>query len=317
MPAVTTTTPTTIDAVAPALQTFHCKSCGRAIFHSAQIAREVNLWDLGDYQAWAYQLTDDVDVSGLRRYDVSLHEGWYCCRFIAMRMTVDKFGTGRSLLVYRDSVEARSEAPATTPAPQKAQLRLTEVDFDRVVGDAGDDRLKVVKVGAIWCPPCRLMDAVIERIAAAPDRPEVDFFEIDADASPELAARFAATSIPYLRFFYRGEPVQVRSRRIACDMPPDTMAVSPSAYRCSASASDFGTSASGLNGRVPDGLPVTSRDPEESLWNELQQLGLTTLVRIGDCKAPGLIAHAVYDGHRFAREFDGDSGRESTVGVEA
>lgn len=25
--------------------------------------------------------------------------------------------------------------------------------------------------------------------------------------------------------------------------------------------------------------------------------------RIGDCKAPGIIAQAVYDGHRFAQEF--------------
>ena len=31
---------------------------------------------------------------GLTRYDASLHEGWYCCRFIVMRMVVDKFGTG-------------------------------------------------------------------------------------------------------------------------------------------------------------------------------------------------------------------------------
>ena len=31
-----------------------------------------------------------------------------------------------------------------------------------------------------------------------------------------------------------------------------------------------------------------------------------TLARIGDCKAPGLIAHAVYDGHKLAREFGED-----------
>ncbi len=31
-----------------------------------------------------------------------------------------------------------------------------------------------------------------------------------------------------------------------------------------------------------------------------------SIQRIGDCKAPGLIAHAVYDGHRTARRIDGD-----------
>ncbi|MEE3326641.1 MAG: NADH:flavin oxidoreductase, partial [Myxococcota bacterium] len=47
---------------------------------------------------------------------------------------------------------------------------------------------------------------------------------------------------------------------------------------------------------------VTSRDPEDSLYRELQdQIPIT---RIGDCLAPSTIAAAVYSGHRFAREFE-------------
>ena len=34
--------------------------------------------------------------------------------------------------------------------------------------------------------------------------------------------------------------------------------------------------------------------------------GIASIQRIGDCKAPALIAHAVYDGHRTARMIDGD-----------
>jgi dimethylamine/trimethylamine dehydrogenase len=51
-------------------------------------------------------------------------------------------------------------------------------------------------------------------------------------------------------------------------------------------------------------VPVTSREPQDQLWQELsaQPSGLKKLVRIGDCRAPGLIATAVYDGHRAARE---------------
>lgn len=54
-------------------------------------------------------------------------------------------------------------------------------------------------------------------------------------------------------------------------------------------------------------VPVTSREPEDRVWRELTGRGLATLARIGDCQAPGLIAHAVYDGHRLAREF-GEAG---------
>jgi dimethylamine/trimethylamine dehydrogenase len=50
-------------------------------------------------------------------------------------------------------------------------------------------------------------------------------------------------------------------------------------------------------------IPVTSREPNDGLWRDLQNAGLATLQRVGDCKAPGIIAQAVYDGHKCAREF--------------
>ena len=62
--------------------------------------------------------------------------------------------------------------------------------------------------------------------------------------------------------------------------------------------------------RAVDGVVmVTSRLPEDTLYTELQQAleggsdtGFRTLRRIGDCEAPGIIATAVYEGHRYARE---------------
>ncbi len=48
-------------------------------------------------------------------------------------------------------------------------------------------------------------------------------------------------------------------------------------------------------------VPVTSREPTDALWHKLQNGGLTSLTRIGDVRAPGLIAHAVHDAHGAAR----------------
>ena len=49
---------------------------------------------------------------------------------------------------------------------------------------------------------------------------------------------------------------------------------------------------------------VTARVPQDALYRSLT--GRCVIERIGDCDAPGTIASAVYAGHRYAREMDGD-----------
>ncbi|MBS0378121.1 MAG: FAD-dependent oxidoreductase [Proteobacteria bacterium] len=53
---------------------------------------------------------------------------------------------------------------------------------------------------------------------------------------------------------------------------------------------------------------VTSREPDEALYRQLCDTAGTDapagIQRIGDCRQPGIIAHAVYAGHRAARELD-------------
>jgi dimethylamine/trimethylamine dehydrogenase len=58
-------------------------------------------------------------------------------------------------------------------------------------------------------------------------------------------------------------------------------------------------------------VTLTARLPNEALALELRAreaewpgAGIASVRSIGDCDAPGLIAHAVYAGHRYARELD-------------
>jgi dimethylamine/trimethylamine dehydrogenase len=53
-------------------------------------------------------------------------------------------------------------------------------------------------------------------------------------------------------------------------------------------------------------IPVSGRDPADALYHELisRRDKLKTLVRIGDCRAPGTIAAAVYSGYLHAHDFD-------------
>jgi len=56
---------------------------------------------------------------------------------------------------------------------------------------------------------------------------------------------------------------------------------------------------------------VTQRLSDEALYRELagdpaalEAAGIEAVYRIGDCVAPRLIADAIFDGHRLAREID-------------
>ena len=58
-------------------------------------------------------------------------------------------------------------------------------------------------------------------------------------------------------------------------------------------------------------VTVTSRRPNDELFwqltsdfSALQQSGIKSVQRIGDCRAPGIIAAAIHAGHRAAREMD-------------
>ena len=195
---------------------YYCKSCGRGIFHSDHLIKKVTLWDLGDYKAECYMIRQAIQIETLRRYDCSLHAGWYCCRFILMRMVVDKFGTGNNLLVYVDSVTGAPEGEIPKPfSPPSSQIQLTQKDFDAVTTSSQSDHLMVVKLGAEWCPPCRLMDTVIHKIDQEKSLPGVDFFEVNVDAERELAARFNNQGIPYILFFYRGAQIVVESKTLS------------------------------------------------------------------------------------------------------
>ena len=48
---------------------------------------------------------------------------------------------------------------------------------------------------------------------------------------------------------------------------------------------------------------VTQRLSDDALWRELD--GRPGVYRVGDCVAPRLMAEAIFDGHRLAREIEG------------
>jgi thioredoxin 1 len=59
---------------------------------------------------------------------------------------------------------------------------------------------------ATWCPPCRMIEPVLEQIAAD-EAGRVKVVSLDVDANPETARRYNVMGMPTLALFVGGELV--------------------------------------------------------------------------------------------------------------
>ncbi len=95
----------------------------------------------------------------------------------------------------------RCKAPLPSHAADVAPITVTDATF---AADVERSPLPVVlDMWAAWCGPCRMMEPVIEELAAElAGRARVG--KLNVDENPETAARFGVRSIPTLLIFRGG-----------------------------------------------------------------------------------------------------------------
>ena len=64
----------------------------------------------------------------------------------------------------------------------------------------------VVDFTATWCPPCKMLAPVLDRVAEKYEG-QAKFVKVDIDENVEVAAKYGVTTIPNLLFFKNGEVV--------------------------------------------------------------------------------------------------------------
>jgi thioredoxin len=70
---------------------------------------------------------------------------------------------------------------------------------------AAADGIVLVDFTAAWCPPCRMIEPILDQLGAEHD--DLTIMTVDVDESPAIAAAYGVMSMPTLMFFAAGEPV--------------------------------------------------------------------------------------------------------------
>jgi thioredoxin 1 len=64
----------------------------------------------------------------------------------------------------------------------------------------------LVDFTAAWCPPCRVMNPLLEELAA--DREDLKIVSVDVDSEQELAVRYGVLGMPTFMLFHNGTVIQ-------------------------------------------------------------------------------------------------------------
>lgn len=83
-------------------------------------------------------------------------------------------------------------------------INITDGTFEQVVGKP--DKIVLIDFGAEWCPPCRAMNPVIEKLAEELEDKAI-VAKLDVDANPESTAKFGVRNLPTFLVFKGGNLV--------------------------------------------------------------------------------------------------------------
>ena len=85
-------------------------------------------------------------------------------------------------------------------------LDVTEADFMQSVVEASHQQPVVVDFWATWCQPCQILKPILEQLA---DEYQGKFLlaKVNTEENQQLAMQFGIRSIPTIKMFVNGEPV--------------------------------------------------------------------------------------------------------------
>jgi thioredoxin 1 len=80
---------------------------------------------------------------------------------------------------------------------------MTEANFDTLTSG---DKPTFIDFWAEWCGPCKIMDPVVERLAAKYSD-KMLFGKVNVDEEMNISSRYQVFSIPTFMVFKKGQPM--------------------------------------------------------------------------------------------------------------
>ena len=81
---------------------------------------------------------------------------------------------------------------------------VKKINAEEFVNEAEKSAVAIVDFSATWCGPCRMMAPVLEELSEEMSG-KADFYNLDVDEAPEVAAKFGISSIPCLVLLKNGQ----------------------------------------------------------------------------------------------------------------
>jgi len=105
-------------------------------------------------------------------------------------------------------VSCKNDASShTQPSGNDAVIRsIDNVGQLNKLIETSEERLLILEFYADWCPPCKELTPILEKIAKEKS-PTVSIYKIDVDRHRELMNSFRVTGIPHVSFFKNKENV--------------------------------------------------------------------------------------------------------------
>lgn len=91
----------------------------------------------------------------------------------------------------------------STESKQSLTVKLSDENFESY---SSADKPLFVDFWAVWCGPCRIMDPVVEKLAAK-YAGKVVFGKVNVDEEMNLSSKYQVFSIPTFMLFKKGQPM--------------------------------------------------------------------------------------------------------------